>query len=103
MPKTKRKIIKRERDGTVARGRIRAELEIMKLRKEGCTNTQHVLPGRTEGWDVKKGESHRTTKHFDVKKEAVQYARRLCRNQGAQLIIHYQDGRPQIRSNGSVG
>jgi hypothetical protein len=99
MPRAKRRIRTFERNGTVARGRVRAEVEILRLRKTGHSKTQHVLPGRAEGWDVKKGSSYRATRHFDTKKEAEQFARRLCRNQDAELVLHRQDGQLQ---NGSV-
>jgi len=55
--------------------------------------TQQVVPKNTGGWDVKKGGSEKATKHFDIKRRAVDYARELAKNQEAELVIHTKDGR----------
>ena len=54
--------------------------------------THHVVPKSTGGWDVKKGGGERAIKHFDNKKEAVDFAREVSINQRSELIIHKQDG-----------
>ena len=95
MELTKRTIKKIKRNGTIARGRIRAELEAIKLGKEGHHNTRHVLPGKKRGWDVKKGGSGKVIRHFDTKPEAVTFARQIARNQGVELVIHKRDGTVQ--------
>ncbi len=55
--------------------------------------TQHVVPAPNGGWNVKKGGAERATKHFDTKAPAVQYATKISKNQGAELVIHNKDGR----------
>lgn len=55
--------------------------------------TQHVVPNPTSGWDVKKGGSDKSTKHFDTKQPAVDYARDLAKKQEAELVIHNKDGK----------
>lgn len=54
--------------------------------------TRHVVPHSGEGWDSKKGGSERASKHFDTKKEAEQYSRKLSHKQKTELIIHKEDG-----------
>ena len=57
--------------------------------------TQHVTPNSTGGWDVKKGGASKSTGHFKLKTDAVNFARQVSKNQGAELIIHGKDGKIQ--------
>lgn len=57
--------------------------------------TQHVVSNHQGGWDVRKGGASRVTKHFEHKQQAVDLARQISRNQGAELIIHGRDGKIQ--------
>jgi hypothetical protein len=58
--------------------------------------THHVVPsGSDGGWDVKKGGAERASKHFDVKAQAIDYARQVSNNQHSELLIHGKDGRIQ--------
>ena len=54
--------------------------------------TQHVVPNLVGGWSVKKGGSTRATRNFEKKTSAVSYARKIARNQDAELVIHKRDG-----------
>lgn len=54
----------------------------------------HVVP-KDGGWDVKKSGAKRTTKHFDQKVDAVDFARHVSQNQGSELIVHGRDGKIQ--------
>ncbi|MEA1877659.1 MAG: DUF2188 domain-containing protein, partial [Bacteroidota bacterium] len=47
------------------------------------------------GWDVKKGNADRASKHFDIKKDAVDWGRDVSRNQNSELLIHGKDGKIQ--------
>lgn len=58
-------------------------------------STHHVVPSSQGGWDVKKGGAERASKHFDVKTQAVSYARQVSTNQQTELLIHGKDGRIQ--------
>jgi len=44
-------------------------------------STQHVVPAPKGGWNVRKGGSDRATKHFDNKKDAIDWARQVSKNQ----------------------
>ena len=57
--------------------------------------THHVVKSTDGGWDVKKGGSSRKSGHFNSKKEAEYFGRKVSRNQGSELIIHGKDGRIQ--------
>ncbi len=57
--------------------------------------THHVVHNQNGGWDVKKGGASRSSKHFDVKKDAVDYGRQVSRNQDSEFIIHGKDGKIQ--------
>jgi hypothetical protein len=63
--------------------------------------TQHVVPNADGGWSVKKGGSARATKTFDKQKDAIIEAKRISKNQGAELYIHRKDG--TIREKNSYG
>lgn len=53
------------------------------------------------GWDVKKPHAKRASAHSDTKTKAVDRARDICKNQGAECIIHGKDGK--IQNSNSYG
>ena len=58
--------------------------------------SHHVVPNKEKGgWDIKKGGGKKSLKHTDLKKEAVDIARKISRNQKSELVIHGQDNRIQ--------
>lgn len=61
-------------------------------RKRG-PDTHHVVPNPDGGWDVKRGGAKRASGHCDTKREAIDKAREISRNQGTELRIHNLDGR----------
>lgn len=61
----------------------------------GKRKTHHVVPNSSGGWIVKKGGSKRVSGKFRTKKDAVDAARQISRNQGSELIIHGKNGRIQ--------
>lgn len=63
--------------------------------------TQHVVPNLKGGWSVRKGGAERASKRFETQKEAIQYARKVSKNQKAELYIHRRDG--LIREKNSYG
>ena len=64
-------------------------------------NSHHVVPDSGGGWDVKRSNSSRASAHADTKKEAVDIARQISRNQQTELVIHNLDG--QIAQKDSHG
>jgi hypothetical protein len=55
----------------------------------------HVVHNPNGGWDIKKSDGKRSIKHFENKKAAIDFARRVSRDQRSELIIHGKNGRIQ--------
>jgi len=54
--------------------------------------SHHVVPNPKGGWSVKKGGASRASRTFTNKHAATNYARKISRRQGSELIIHRKDG-----------
>lgn len=53
----------------------------------------HVVPNFNRGgWDAKRNNAERSSKHFETKQDAMNWARDKARNDGAELIPHKKDG-----------
>ena len=52
----------------------------------------HVVPNPNGGWDVKKGGGQKVIKHFNKKEDAVNFGRKVSKNQKSEFIIHKKDG-----------
>ncbi|RMF28855.1 MAG: DUF2188 domain-containing protein [Bacteroidetes bacterium] len=52
---------------------------------------QHVVP-HPEGWAVKGEGNERYTAVFRYQDEAIERARQIARNYGADVIVHRKDG-----------
>ncbi len=63
--------------------------------------TQHVVPGQTGGWSVRKGGASRASRVFETQTEAIDYAKGLAKKNGSELYIHAKDG--TIRDKRSYG
>ena len=61
--------------------------------------THHVVPAKDGGWSVKKGGAEKASRNFDDKKEAVDYAREVSKNQESELYIHKKDGTIQRKDS----
>ncbi len=61
---------------------------------------QHVVP-RGNGWAVKGEGNSRATALTNTKREAIDRAREISRNQGTELVIHNRNG--QISQKDSHG
>ena len=55
----------------------------------------HVVSNPDGGWDVKRPNADRASKHFETKKEAMNWGRNLTKKEGAELIPHGKDGKIQ--------
>ena len=69
--------------------------------KEGLSVKQyqverHVVPHQ-HGWAVQKSGTTNPSHVLPTKREAVKVGRALSRKEGAELVIHRQDGRIQAR------
>ena len=62
--------------------------------------SQHVVP-HLDGWAVRKSGCERASGVFHTQQEAINRAREISVNQGAELMIHGRDGR--IRERDSHG
>ncbi|MBZ4662808.1 MAG: hypothetical protein JG776_490 [Caloramator sp.] len=62
---------------------------------------QHVTPHPDGGWQVKGEGNNKSTKVTETKKEAIDIARQIAKNQESELIIHGKDGK--IQSKDSYG
>lgn len=56
------------------------------------TRDQHVVPDRKGGWAVRRSGASRASGVFERRGEALLYAKRLARREGAVLYIHGRDG-----------
>jgi hypothetical protein len=60
--------------------------------------SQHVIPVGN-GWAVKGEGSSRFTVITDNKREAVNYAKNIARNNSSELIVHGKDGKISKRNS----
>lgn len=59
------------------------------MRKE-----MHVVSNPDRGgWDAKRPNADRASKHFETKKEAMEWSRNLAKREGLELIPHGLDGK----------
>lgn len=58
-----------------------------------------VVPNPDGGWDVKKSNAERVSKHCDTKQEAVNEGRKISQNQNTELYIHGKDGKIQQKDS----
>lgn len=59
----------------------------------------HTVPGTDGGWDVKRQDAERASKHFDKKTDAEKYGRDLAKKDNGEHIIHKKDGTIQKRDS----
>ena len=56
----------------------------------------HVVPNSDRvGWNVKRGDTSKTSKHFDTKTDCGKVGRAIRRNPGTEFIVHGKDRRIQ--------
>ncbi|KAA6310024.1 hypothetical protein EZS27_038596, partial [termite gut metagenome] len=46
---------------------------------------RHVVPGLNGGWDSKRENAERASKHFETKKDAMDWSRELAKKEGSEL------------------
>lgn len=60
----------------------------------------HIVPSDGE-WSVKRAGAERASRRFDTQQAAIDYGRKLARNDKVELLIHGRNGR--IRARDSYG
>jgi hypothetical protein len=53
----------------------------------------HVIPSDSGGWEVRREDARRSTRHFTRKTEAVEYGRQLATRAGSELVEHAKSGK----------
>ena len=72
--------------GRLKRSQIRHAVEAVVHRR---TEKEHYVVSNPEGgWDVIRGSALRALRHFNTKKEAVEYGQKVSRNQKTEFVIH---------------
>lgn len=55
--------------------------------------TYHVVKRKEDGkWEVKFAYGQKAIKLFDTQKEALEYSKKMAKNQGASLLVHNSKG-----------
>ena len=53
---------------------------------------RHVVPNKQGGWDSKRENAERASKHFDKKEDAMQWSKEKAKQEKLELIPHKKDG-----------
>ena len=53
---------------------------------------RHVVPSENGGWDSKRENAQRASKHFNTKEEAMDWSRQKAKEEKSELIPHKKDG-----------
>jgi len=62
----------------------------------------HIVPNSDRGgWDAKRANAERASKHFETKQEAIDWSRELAKKEGLEMIPHLKTG--QIQNPNSYG
>lgn len=64
-------------------------------------NERHVVSNPDGGWDSKKNNAQRASKHFETKQNAMAWSKEKAKQEGAELIPHKNDG--EIQNPNSYG
>ena len=53
---------------------------------------RHVVPNKDGGWDSKRENAERASKHFEKKEDAMEWSREKSKQEKSELIPHKKDG-----------
>ena len=53
---------------------------------------RHVVPNSDGGWDSKRENAERSSKHFETKENAINRSKEKAKQEGSELIPHRKDG-----------
>ncbi|HCA42421.1 MAG TPA: hypothetical protein DEP28_04130 [Bacteroidetes bacterium] len=56
---------------------------------------RHVVPNPTGGWDSKRENAEKASKHFETKQKAMDWSRDMAKKEKSELIPHRKDGKIQ--------
>jgi hypothetical protein len=59
----------------------------------------NVVPNGGEGWKITRDNGKRASAVVGTKAEAVDRAREIAQNQGAELVVRNQDGRIAVKDS----
>ena len=63
------------------------------------SNSHHVVPDPSGGWNIRRNGATRVSGHFSTKVQAVEAAREISQRQRTELFIHGQNGQIQARDS----
>ena len=58
-----------------------------------ANNSHYVVHNPNGGWDSKRANAERASKHFVNQKDCIDYTRKVSQNQGTEMRIQGRDGR----------
>jgi hypothetical protein len=62
---------------------------------------RHVVHNPDGGWDSKKNNAQRVSRHFETKEDAMVWSKQKSKEEGSELIPHRMDG--SIQNPNSYG
>ena len=87
--------------GKLSRVEVRRSVEAV---VQGRTEKEHyVVANPNGGWDVLRGNALRALKHFDTKKEAVEYGQKVSQNQKTEFVLCHKNGKIERTNNHRSG
>ncbi len=56
---------------------------------------RHVVSNPSGGWDSKRENAQRASKHFETKQDAMDWSKQKAKQERSELIPHKKDGKIQ--------
>ena len=63
-----------------------------KASKADATRTYHLVKRADGKWEVKFAGGQKAIKLFDTQKEAMEYSKKMAKNQGGSMLVHNSKG-----------
>ncbi len=60
--------------------------------KADATRTYHLVKRADGKWEVKFAGGQKAIKLFDTQKEAMEYSKKMAKNQGGSMLVHNSKG-----------
>jgi len=69
---------------------------VINLKPNHMRKEIHIVSNSNRGgWDAKRPNAERASKHFEKKQEAMDWSRELAKKEGLEMIPHRKDGQIQ--------